>query len=69
MGFGLLFVGYFMTTLMSLNHFGAFFKLLGYIITLISALKLKKYNKDEFLTLMVDLNNRKELSEFLPFVS
>lgn len=46
MGFGLLFIGYFMASLMSLNYFGAAFELIGYIIILISALKLKHYNKD-----------------------
>lgn len=45
MGFGLLFVGYFTATLMSINTFGSAFRLIGYIITSVAAGKLKKYNR------------------------
>lgn len=45
MGFGLLFIGYFTATLMSINTFGSSFKLVGYGIMLIASGKLKKYNR------------------------
>lgn len=45
MGFGLLFVGYFFATLMSINVAGAFIRIIGYGIILISAGKLNKYNR------------------------
>ena len=45
MGFGLLFLGYFIATLMSINKFGSFFRIVGYSIVLISAVKLNKYNR------------------------
>lgn len=45
MGFGWLFIGYFMTFLMSVNTFGFIFRLLGYLIILFSALKLREYNR------------------------
>lgn len=47
MGFGLLFVGYFMATFMSMSPLGGYLiRLVGYAIILLSALKLKRYNKD-----------------------
>ena len=45
MGFGLLFIGYFVATLMSVNMFGSVFRLLGYGIVLFAAGKLNKYNR------------------------
>lgn len=45
MGFGLLFIGYFTATLMSVNTFGAFFRLIGYVVTLAAAGRLSKYNR------------------------
>ena len=45
MGFGLLFIGYFVSTLMSVNMFGSIFRLIGYAITLLAAGKLNKYNR------------------------
>ena len=45
MGFGLLFIGYFAATLMSLHSFGSYVRLLGYALVLISSLKLRKYNR------------------------
>lgn len=45
MGFGWLFIGYFMATLMSINMFGSYFRLLGYCIILFSSAKLRKYNR------------------------
>ena len=44
MGFGLLFIGYFVATLMSINIAGAFIRLLGYAIVIFAAGKLKRYN-------------------------
>ncbi len=46
MGFGLLLIGYFMTTLMSMNTFGSVFRLVGYLIIGLSAAKLRKYNRN-----------------------
>lgn len=47
MGFGLLFIGYFMAAFMSMSPLGGYLiRLLGYAIILVGALKLKKYNKD-----------------------
>ena len=45
MGFGLLFVGYFCATLMSINVAGAFIRILGYGIAFIASRKLNKYNR------------------------
>ena len=45
MGVGLVFVGYFFVTLMSINVAGAFIKIIGYGIIFISAGKLNKYNR------------------------
>lgn len=47
MGFGLLFIGYFMAAFMSMSPLGGYLiRVLGYIVVLYAALKLKKYNKD-----------------------
>jgi hypothetical protein len=43
MGFGLLFIGYFITYVMSLNSFGFIFRLLGYTVMSLSLLKLRDY--------------------------
>ncbi len=45
MGFGLLFIGYFVTYLMSINPIGWLFRLIGYVIMLFSFTKLNKYNR------------------------
>lgn len=45
MGFGLLFIGYFVATFMTFNPLGSIFRLLGYGIILISLLKLQKYHR------------------------
>ena len=45
MGFGLLFIGYFVANLMTLNPMGSVFRLIGYIIILIAILKLRKYHR------------------------
>ena len=45
MGFGLLFFGYFIATLMSVHTYGSYFRLIGYAMVFVSALKLKKYNR------------------------
>ncbi len=45
MGFGLLFIGYFVAMLMTLNPLGAIFRILGYVVILISVLKLRKYHR------------------------
>lgn len=46
MGFGWLFIGYFIATLMSINTFGVWFRLIGYAIVLVAAKKLSDYHKD-----------------------
>ena len=45
MGFGLLLVGYFTATMMSLNSLGGVFRLIGYILVIIAAKKLSDYNR------------------------
>ena len=45
MGFGLLFIGYFVATLMTINKFGAYIRVLGYALVAFSAGKLNKYNR------------------------
>ncbi len=45
MGFGLLFIGYFVATLMTMNAAGAFIRMLGCSIILIASTKLSKYNR------------------------
>jgi len=45
MGFGLLFIGYFVATLMTINKFGAYIRVIGYAIVAFSASKLNKYNR------------------------
>jgi len=52
MGFGLLFVGYFTATIMSLNVCGGVFSLIGYILMLFGSKKLMQYNKT-FLFLLI----------------
>ena len=47
MGFGLLFIGYFMAAFMSMSPIGGYLiRVFGYSIVLYAAYKLKKYNKD-----------------------
>lgn len=45
MGFGLLFIGYFVATFMTLNSFGVFIRVLGYAVILVSALRLRQYHR------------------------
>ena len=45
MGFGLLFIGYFVTYFMALNSIGAFFRLIGYCLMCYATGKLSEYNK------------------------
>lgn len=45
MGFGLLFIGYFLVTLLTLNPFASLFRVLGYGIILMAGLKLRKYHR------------------------
>ena len=45
MGFGLLFIGYFVATLMSINIVGPFIRVVGYGIVFIAASKLNNYNR------------------------
>ena len=47
MGFGLLFIGYFITYLMSMNPFGIVFRILGYALICKAARKLSDYD-DKF---------------------
>ncbi len=44
MGFGILFLGYFITYIMALNTFGAFFRFAGYLVMAYAAKKLSEYN-------------------------
>ena len=52
MGFGLLLLGYFMTTLMALNRLGGVFRFAGFIFVLIASKKLSQYNRS-FFSLMI----------------
>ena len=52
MGFGLLFVGYFTATIMSLNVCGGAFALIGYLLMLFGAKKIMQYNRT-FLFLLI----------------
>ncbi len=45
MGFGLLFIGYFVATLMSINTVGPFIRVIGYGIICVAAAKLNNYNR------------------------
>lgn len=45
MGFGLLFIGYFVATLMSINMIGPFIRVIGYGIVCIATAKLSNYNR------------------------
>ncbi|MBE6535165.1 MAG: hypothetical protein E7677_00880 [Ruminococcaceae bacterium] len=45
MGFGLLFIGYFVATLMSINMVGPFIRIIGYGIVFIASSKLNGYNR------------------------
>lgn len=45
MGFGILFIGYFMATLMSINAIGSVMRLIGYSIVLVATRKIYKYNR------------------------
>lgn len=45
MGFGWLFIGYFIATLMSINIAGAFIRIVGYGVIFFAASKLNKYNR------------------------
>ncbi len=45
MGFGLLFIGYFVATFMTLNTFGVYVRVLGYALILVSALRLRQYHR------------------------
>ncbi len=51
MGFGLLFIGYFMATVMSLNTLGGVFSAIGFLIMLLGAKKLMQYNQSFLLLL------------------
>ena len=47
MGFGLLFIGYFMATFMSMSPLGGvFLRVFGYALVFVAAIKLKQYNRD-----------------------
>lgn len=45
MGFGLLFVGYFVATFMTLNSFGSFIRVIGYGLILASVFRLREYHR------------------------
>ncbi|MBO5937944.1 MAG: hypothetical protein J6Q82_00400 [Clostridia bacterium] len=45
MGFGLLFIGYFVANFMTLNPLGSVFRILGYGIIFVALLKLQKYHR------------------------
>ena len=52
MGFGLLFIGYFTATVMSLNTLGGVFAFIGFLIMLIASKKLMQYD-GKFLLLVI----------------
>ncbi len=52
MGFGLLFIGYFMVSVASLNPLGGVFSLAGFVMIIFAAKKLMQYNRS-FLLLLV----------------
>ena len=52
MGFGLLLVGYFTATIMSLNTLGGVFSFVGFLMMLIAAKKLMEYDRN-FILLLV----------------
>ncbi len=45
MGFGWLFVGYFFVTFLTLNKIGSLIRFVGYLLILMSAWRLRKYNR------------------------
>ncbi len=45
MGFGWLFIGYFIANFMSLHQFGAIFRMVGYAVMLASAVRLRRYHR------------------------
>ncbi len=51
MGFGLIFVGYFMASVMTLNSFGMVFSVVGYSIMAFACGKLSEYNKSFYFPL------------------
>ncbi len=52
MGFGMLLLGYFTATVMSLNSFGAMFALVGYVLSAVAAKKLAQYNTSFYFLLI-----------------
>ena len=46
MGFGILFLGYFCATFLTLNPIGIVVRVLGYALTLFAILKLRQYNRN-----------------------
>ena len=48
MGFGWLFLGYFIANFMSLHQFGAICRLVGYAVMLASAIRLRRYHRAFF---------------------
>jgi len=55
MGFGLLLIGYFTATIMSLNSFGGVFRALGAVIMCKGAKRLSQYNSSFFILLAVSV--------------
>jgi len=45
MGFGLLFIGYFITFIMSINSFGFVFRLAGYVVIALSLMRLRRFER------------------------
>ncbi len=46
MGFGILFLGYFMTYMMAMNPWGCFFRAVGYLLMCSGLMKLTQYDKN-----------------------
>ena len=55
MGFGLLLIGYFTATIMSINSLGGIFRLLGYFLVCRGAKKLSQYNAGFLFLLYVSI--------------
>ncbi len=66
MGFGLLLIGYFMATLMSLNMLGGAFSLAGFLLMLFGSKKLMQYNRS-FLLLLCASAVMAVLSAFMAY--
>ena len=74
MGFGIMFFGYFITYIMALNTYGAFFRFAGYLVMAYGAKKLSEYQTSflwsEYTSLLLALLTAvRIISEFVPIMS